>query len=196
MSLTRSSGPEQRWQEVLRRVASALKGRGVGVCEADARGRVRLLAASSAAAVDPVAANEVEATLRGLGEVRVAGQTPRLWVAGRLRPKRWCVAPVRSALPHPPPAGVERRRPERLTLELGGVCIGLLDAPGRDADAQALLASIADQVPAILWTTDAELRVTSRSGAGPTSLQLLPTRVVGVSLLEQYERGEVASESV
>jgi len=174
----------------------------VGVCEADARGRVRLLAASSATAVDPVAANEVEATLRELGEVQGAGQTPRLWVAGRLKPQHWCVTPVRTALPQPPPAGVERRSPERLTLELGGVCIGLIEAPGREATAsgaagpQALLASIAEQVPALLWTTDAALRVTSRSGSGPQSLELLPSRVVGASLLEQYDRGELPAESV
>ena len=202
MSPTSSSGPGQRWQEVLRRVAIALKGREVGVCEADSRGRVHLLAASSAAGVPPVAVDEVEATLRELGEVPWAGLTPRLWLAGRLRPQQWCVTPVRSALPQPPPAGVERRSPERLTLELGGVCIGLIEAPDRAATAsdaagaQALVASIAEQVPAILWTIDAALRVTSRSGAGPKSLDLLPTRVVGASLLEQYDRGQVPAESV
>src|SRR5437762_9419192 len=202
MSRTSSSGPEQRWQEVLRRVAIALQGREVGVCEADSRGRMHLLAGGSATAVDPVAANEVEATLRELGEVQGAGQSPRLWVAGRLKPKHWCVTPVWDALPQPPPAGVERRSPERLTLELGGVCIGLLEAPEREATAprdagpQALLASIAEQVPALLWTTDAALRVTSRSGSGPQSLELLPTRVVGASLLEQYDRGQVPAESV
>lgn len=78
----------------------------------------------------------------------------------------------------------------------------MIEAPDREAtpssraSAQALLAMIVDQVPAILWTTDAELRVTSRSGAGPKSLELLPNRVVGVSLLEQFARGEVASDSV
>ena len=202
MSLTRSSGPEQRWQEVLRRVAIALKGRDVGVCEADARGRMHLLAASSAGDLGSVAVDEVEATLRELGELRATGPSPRLWVAGRLKPQHWCVTPVCSALPQPPPAGVERRSPERLTLELGGVCIGLIEAPGREATAsgaagpQALLASIAEQVPALLWTTDAALRVTSRSGSGPKSLELLPSRVVGASLLEQYDRGELPAESV
>ena len=106
MSLTRSSGPEQRWQEVLRRVAIALKGRDVGVCEADARGRMHLLAASSAGDLGSVAVDEVEATLRELGELRATGPSPRLWVAGRLRPNHWCVTPVRGALPQPPPAGV------------------------------------------------------------------------------------------
>src|SRR3989440_4177330 len=202
MSLTRSSGPEQRWQEVLRRVAIALKGRDVGVCEADARGRMHLLAASSAADLGSVAVDEVEATLRELGELRGASRKPRLWVAGRLSPQHWCVTPVWNALPQPPPAGVERRSPERLTLELGGVCIGLIEAPDREAAGprgagdQALPASIAEQVPSILWTTDAALRVTSRSGAGPKSLALLPTRIVGASLLEQYDRGELPAESV
>jgi len=163
---------------------------------------MHLLAASSAADLGPVAVDEVEATLRELGELRATGPSPRLWVAGRLKPQHWCVTPVWSALPQPPPAGVERRSPERLTLELGGVCIGLLEAPGREATAsgaagpQALFASIAEQVPALLWTTDAALRVTSRSGSGPKSLELLPNRVVGASLLEQYERGELPAESV
>jgi diguanylate cyclase (GGDEF)-like protein/PAS domain S-box-containing protein len=123
-------------------------------------------------------------------------------VAGRSRRQGWCVAPVRSELPLPPPGGVERRSLERLTLELGGVCIGLIEAPDREATAsrdtgpQALLASVAEQIPAIVWTTDAELRVTSRSGTGPKSLELLPSRIPGASLLEQYNRGEVTSDSV
>src|SRR2546421_717975 len=115
MSHTSSRGPGQRWQEVLRRVAIALKGGEVGVCEADMRGRVRLLAASSAAGVAPVAVDEVEATLRELGELRATGPIPRLWVAGRLTSQHWCVTPGRSTPPHPPPAGLQRRSAARLT---------------------------------------------------------------------------------
>src|SRR5256885_7198804 len=113
MSRTPTNAPGERWQEVLRRVAIALKGRDVGVCEEDSRGRMHLLAASSTADLGPVAVDEVEATLRELGEVRGSGPSPRLWVAGRLRPQHWCVTPVRSALPQPPPTGVERRSAER-----------------------------------------------------------------------------------
>src|ERR1700704_337232 len=195
------TGPEQR-QEVLRRLGIALKGRRVGVCEADSRGHLRLVAANRAEDLGPIAVDDVKAALRGLGEGRETDRTPRLWVAGRSRRQGWCVAPVRSELPLPPPDGVERRSLERLTLELGGVCIGLIEATDREATAsrdtgpQALLASVAEQIPAIVWTTDAELRVTSRSGTGPKSLELLPSRVVGASLLEQYNRGEVASDSV
>src|SRR5439155_671520 len=118
---------EPRCQEILRRTAIALKGRGVGVWEADARGRPRLLAVSSAEDVAPVAADELEALLREVGELPAAGRPPRRWLASRLEGQRWCIAPVRTEPPQPPPAGVERRGPERLTLELAGVCIGLIE---------------------------------------------------------------------
>src|SRR5436305_871853 len=93
---------------------------------------------------------------------------PRRWVASRLEQQRWCIAPVRRELPQRPPPGVERRGRERMALELAGVCIGLLgdparQAPGaRDVEGLARLALIVDQAPAILCTTNAELRITAR----------------------------------
>src|SRR5256886_11041446 len=42
----------------------------------------------------------------------------------------WVVAPVRTRPPSPPPEGLERRSRERLTLELAGLCLGLLDRRG------------------------------------------------------------------
>src|SRR5437660_11733611 len=118
---------EQRWQEILRRTALALQGRGVGVWEFAARGRPQLLAAGCADDVSPLAAGELEATLREVGEWPASGRPPRRWVASRLERQRWCIAPVRSDPPQPPPTGVERRGPERLLLELAGVCIGLIE---------------------------------------------------------------------
>jgi PAS domain S-box-containing protein len=59
----------------------------------------------------------------------------------------------------------------------------------RAADAlrqsEARLHVAIQQVPAVLWTTDEELRFTSSLGAGLTSLGLAPNQVVGLSL-EQY----------
>src|SRR5439155_13136543 len=78
---TPPSGPEQR-QEVLRRLGIVLKGRGVGVCEADSRGHVRLVAANRPEDLGPSVVDDVKATLRGLGEVREADRTRNLWVAG------------------------------------------------------------------------------------------------------------------
>ncbi|MGH7213460.1 MAG: PAS domain-containing protein, partial [Tepidisphaeraceae bacterium] len=40
------------------------------------------------------------------------------------------------------------------------------------------------QMPAILWTTDLEMRFTSSTGAGLTKLGLVPNQVVGQSLHE------------
>ena len=196
MSRMLPSAVEQRWQEVLRRAAIALKGGGVGVWEADPGGRLRLLATSEAEGLAPMVADDLEATLSALG-VLPPRRGPGRWVASRLKGRRWCIAPVRRDAPQPPPAGLERRGRERLTLELAGVCIGLIDEPqSRDVESVARLALILDQVPAILWTTDAELHVISRAGAGLRSQQILPERIVGASLLEQQSQHKVGSESV
>src|SRR2546425_2809724 len=144
------SAVEQRWQEVLRRAAIALKGAGVGVWEADPGGRLRLLATSEGEGLAPVVADDLEATLRAL-DVLPPRRASRRWVASRLKGRRWCIAPVRRDAPQPPPAGLERRGRERLTLELAGVCIGLIDeAQARDVESLARLAVILDQVPALL----------------------------------------------
>src|SRR5207249_8708871 len=50
-----------------------------------------------------------------------------LWLGCRLGAHRWHVAPVRDDLPAPPPAAIERRSPERLTLELVGLSLGALE---------------------------------------------------------------------
>src|SRR5438876_961759 len=186
---------EQRWQEVLRRADIALQRPGVGVWEADPRGRLRLLAASDAKGIAPVVADDLEPTLR---ELRVLPRlAPSRWVASCLEGRRWCIAPVRRDAPRPPPAGLERRGRERLTLELAGVCIGLIDEPqSRDVESVARLALILDQVPAMLWTTDRELHVISRAGAGLKSQQILPERIAGASLLEQQSQQKVSAESV
>src|ERR1044071_3266230 len=199
MSSARSRGPEPLWQEVLRRAAVTLGGRAVGVWEADARGRLHLLASSSED-IAPLA-RELEAALRKLGELPGPRPPPCRWVASRLEEQRWCIAPVRRELPRPPPTGVERRGRERMALERAGVCIGLLGdpeprgAPAGDIENLARLALTVEQVPAILWTTNAELRITAGSGAGRTS-DILPERVVGASLLDLFSRQAVSAESI
>lgn len=192
---TLSRAPELAWHEVLRRATISLDGRDVGIWEADASGRLHLLIASSD---DPIpAVDQLEAMLRELG----LAAPRRRWVASRLANQRWCIAPVRRDLPRPP-GGVERRGRERMTLELAGMCLGLLGdpdrpAPGsRDVESLARLALTVDQVPAILWTTNCELRVTARSGAGPKSGDILPERIVGASLLEQFSQQGVTAESI
>lgn len=77
---------------------------------------------------------DLDATLKRWGvPIRLGSR----WVGTRTGEEAWVVAPVRSAPPAPPPSGRERRSAERLTLELTGLCIGLIDRreEGSAADA-------------------------------------------------------------
>ena len=51
-------------------------------------------------------------------------------------------------------------------------------------DRQARLRMLVDQMPAILWTTDMELRITSSDGAGLAKFDLTPGQLVGTMLMD------------
>jgi PAS domain S-box-containing protein len=53
---------------------------------------------------------------------------------------------------------------------------------------EAHLRLIVEQMPAILWTTDTELRITSTLGGGLAALNLRPMEVIGMSMLECLEQ--------
>lgn len=46
---------------------------------------------------------------------------------------------------------------------------------------------LTDQLPAVLWTTDRDLKITSSLGAGLARLNLLPGQVVGMTISEYFE---------
>ena len=70
---------------------------------------------------------DLDRTLRRWGAPIMQGSR---WVGCHLDDAaRWCVAPVRMQPPAPPPSGVERRSRERITLELAGLCLGLIAEP-------------------------------------------------------------------
>ncbi|MEO0078139.1 MAG: PAS domain S-box protein, partial [candidate division WOR-3 bacterium] len=52
---------------------------------------------------------------------------------------------------------------------------------------EARLRRLVDQVPAILWTTDRDLKFTSSVGAGLARLNLVPGQVVGMSLADFFQ---------
>jgi two-component system, cell cycle sensor histidine kinase and response regulator CckA len=54
-------------------------------------------------------------------------------------------------------------------------------------DSEARLRVLIEQLPAILWTTDTELRFTSSVGAGLARLALKPNEAVGLSLYEFFQ---------
>ena len=192
-----------RYSEILRRAGVALSGRPVFLWESDERGRLRPIASNHTMEPREAAPGELEAELRKWFGERPAGAR---WVTSRLRARRWCAAVVRSA-PWQPPPGVERRSAERMTLELAGLCIGLLGAarPSRTPAGarlhtpdgnRRLVSAIAEQMPGVLWTTDTDLRITSRAGAGAGGFDLLPERVVGASLYDLQQFNGASTESI
>jgi signal transduction histidine kinase len=132
---------EGRWREMLRQASVALQDRVVTMWEATPAGEVRpILSSGPPRSADRL---DVAATLQQWGATIAPGGR---WVGCRLNETaRWCVAPVRKRPPAPPPAGVERRSRERITLELAGLCLGLTEDASEsrrlpEADALAELA--------------------------------------------------------
>ncbi len=109
-------------EEVLRRASQALQGRLVGLWEATGESVVPI-ATGRGLTLPPTAAAEINSAIR---RWRVPVKAGSRWLAARLDMGRWCMAPVRNDIPAPPPGGIERRRKERMALELAGLCLGLI----------------------------------------------------------------------
>jgi signal transduction histidine kinase len=125
-------------REILRQASVALGGRPVTVWEVSARAELEPQSSSDAAPAHHATKLDVDSTLRRWNIPIVQGSR---WVGCRsLGDGVWVVAPVRTRPPAPPPEGRERRSRERLTLELAGLCLGLLDrrepAPGQPGPAR------------------------------------------------------------
>jgi len=54
-------------------------------------------------------------------------------------------------------------------------------------ESEARLRVLVEQLPAVLWTVDKDLRFTSAQGAGLARLSLKPNQIVGMSLLDYFE---------
>src|SRR5882672_2940981 len=112
-------------REILRQASVALGGRPVTVWEVSARAELEPQASSEPAPTHHATNLDVDATLRRWNIAIVQGSR---WVGCQSAADGfWVVAPVRARPPAPPPDGRERRSRERLTLELAGLCLGLLD---------------------------------------------------------------------
>src|SRR2546430_4077684 len=111
--------------EILRQASVALGGRPVTVGEVSARAELEPQASSEPAPTHHTTKLDVDATLRRWNIAIVQGSR---WVGCQnASDGLWVGPPGRARPPAPPPDGRERRSRERLTLELAGLCRGLLD---------------------------------------------------------------------
>ncbi len=129
----RDSAPHrltERREAILRQASAALRGRLVTLWRVASGLAVAEVASRPNPPLD-VVEFDVAAALRMWGRAMGDGS---LWIVCRLDPSRWHVARVRSDVPEPPPAGLERRSPERLILELAGLSLGALERVWAAAD--------------------------------------------------------------
>ncbi len=112
-------------REILRQASVALGGRSVTTWEVSARAELEPQASSDPSPGHHATKLDVDVTLRRWNIPIVQGSR---WVGcSNSGAGPWIIAPVRTRPPAPPPEGRERRSRERLTLELAGLCLGLLD---------------------------------------------------------------------
>lgn len=131
--MTRDSAPyrlTERRQAILCQTSAALQGRLITLLRM-AQGLAVAEAASRPIPLRDVIEGSVAAALRTWG---YAVGDRSLWLAVSPEPSRWHVARVRTDVPAPPPSGIERRRPERLVLELAGLSLGALERMWAAAD--------------------------------------------------------------
>ena len=106
---------------VLNQLSAALHGRVVALWRVARGGLAMTEAVSNPQPPGGAVEFDVGGMLRRWGRLALPDS---LWVGCCVDADRWHVAAVRSDPPAPPPTGIERRSPERLVVELGGLCLG------------------------------------------------------------------------
>ena len=71
-----------------------------------------------------------------------------------------------------------------------------MGANGDVADEGARMRSLAEQLPAILWSTDAQLRITSASGGGLAAIGQTPKDIVGLTLQQYFGTQDEAHPAI
>ncbi len=121
---SRSWPNQEHPHEILRQASVALRGLPVTMWEARSKGGLAIVLRSTTEPRHTATALELHTTLRSWG---IPVSTGSQWLSCYLEDiARWCLAPVRGHAAAPPPGGVERRAPARMTLELAALSLGLV----------------------------------------------------------------------
>jgi diguanylate cyclase (GGDEF)-like protein/PAS domain S-box-containing protein len=184
LQLPAPSALNTAYTEILRQTAAALGGRSVGLWEIADSGVPQRLAAFVPVGRSGTPPRGVAIALNELGDRRArAGK----WLSCASDEGVVFLAPVRGTVPRPPPSGVERRSPERVTLELAALCIGL-------ASGSSDLDQYVDQAPVAIKWLDADGMILRANPAELAMLGYAGAEYIGRRVVEFHVDPEVAGE--
>jgi two-component system, cell cycle sensor histidine kinase and response regulator CckA len=125
------------------------------------------------------------------GEVELVGTPSPSWLGVPLRTPAATIGVL--VVQHYEDENAYTERDLEFLSSVGGQIALAIDRKRADArvrESEARLRVLVEQLPAVLWTVDKNLRFTSCVGAGLTRLGLKPNEVTGMSLFEYFETAD------
>lgn len=125
------------------------------------------------------------------GEVELVGTPSPTWLGVPLRTPAATIGVL--VVQHYEDENAYNERDLEFLASVGGQIALAIERKRADAkvrDSEARLRVLVEQLPAVLWTVDKDLRFTSSLGAGLSRLGLKPNQLVGKSLLEYFETAD------
>ncbi|MFY9691701.1 MAG: PAS domain S-box protein [Candidatus Acidiferrales bacterium] len=129
--------------------------------------------------------------LVNVGEVEIQGTPSRCWLGVPLRTPTAKIG-VLVVQDYERENAYTQRDLEFLDSVGGQIAFAIERKRAEEArrENEARLRVLIEQLPAVLWTVDADLRITSMLGAGLTRLGLTQNQLVGTSLSEYFESAD------
>jgi two-component system cell cycle sensor histidine kinase/response regulator CckA len=125
------------------------------------------------------------------GEVELVGTASPTWLGVPLRTPAATIGVL--VVQHYEDENAYTERDLEFLASVGGQIALAIERKRADAkvrDSEARLRVLVEQLPAVLWTVDKNLRFTSCLGAGLTRLGLKPNELAGRSLLDYFETAD------